>query len=33
MELRRYWSTIWRYRWLVLALPLLVGLGVERRSG
>lgn len=27
MELRRYWSTIWRYRWLVLLLPFLVGLG------
>ena len=26
MELRRYWSTIWHYRWLVLALPLIVGL-------
>lgn len=27
MELRRYWSTIWRYRWLVLLLPFIVGLG------
>lgn len=27
MELRRYWSTIWHYRWLVLALPIIVGLG------
>ena len=27
MELRRYWSTIWRSRWLVLLLPFLVGLG------
>ncbi len=26
MELRRYWSIIWRYRVVVLALPLLVGL-------
>ncbi len=27
MELRRYWAIIWRYRWLVLVLPFLVGLG------
>ena len=27
MELRRYWATLWRYRWLVLALPFIVGLG------
>lgn len=26
MELRRYWAIIWRYRWVVLGLPLLVGL-------
>lgn len=26
MELRHYWSILWRYRWLVLGLPLLVGL-------
>lgn len=25
MELRRYWNIVWRYRWVVLALPLLVG--------
>jgi capsular polysaccharide biosynthesis protein len=24
MELRRYWATLWRHRWIVLALPLLV---------
>jgi capsular polysaccharide biosynthesis protein len=29
MELRRYWSIIWRYRWVVLALPFLVGLGAS----
>lgn len=27
MELRRYWDIIWRYLPVVLALPLLVGLG------
>lgn len=26
MELRRYWGIVWRYRLVVLALPLLVGL-------
>lgn len=26
MELRRYWATVWRYRWVVLALPVIVGL-------
>lgn len=26
MELRRYWSIVWRYRLVVLALPLIVGL-------
>jgi capsular polysaccharide biosynthesis protein len=26
MELRRYWAIVWRYRLVVLALPLLVGL-------
>lgn len=26
MELRRYWATVWRYRWVVLALPFIVGL-------
>jgi capsular polysaccharide biosynthesis protein len=26
MELRRYWSIVWRYRWVVLALPFIVGL-------
>ena len=24
MELRRYWATLWRHRWIVVALPLLV---------
>lgn len=27
MELRRYWDVVWRRLWVVLALPLLVGLG------
>lgn len=26
MELRRYWAIVWRYRAVVIALPLLVGL-------
>lgn len=26
MELRRYWATLRRYRWIVLALPAIVGL-------
>ncbi len=27
MELREYWRVIWRYLWLIAALPLVVGVG------
>lgn len=27
MELREYWRVIWRYLWLIVALPVVVGVG------
>ncbi len=27
MELREYWRVIWRYLWLIVALPVVVGIG------